>query len=70
MAPVAISKKKKATLLSLLSLLLKPYYRRKPASIKIVVRIGTFWYTIRGSNNYQNLKVLKNGGLTHCLIRV
>ena len=50
MAPVAISKKKKATLLSLLSLLVKPYCRRKSASVEVVVRIGTFWYTIRGSN--------------------
>ena len=34
--------------MSLLSLLIKPYYRRKPAFIEVVVRIGTFWYTIRG----------------------
>lgn len=44
-------KKKKATLMSLLSLLVKPYYRRKPAFVEVVVRIGTFWYTIRGSND-------------------
>ena len=33
---IVISEKKKATLLSLLSLLVKPYYRRKPAFIKVV----------------------------------
>ena len=47
---IFVSKKKKATLMSLLSLLAKPYYRRKSTFVKVIVRIGTFWYTIRGSN--------------------
>ena len=51
---------KKATLLSLLSLLVKPYYRRKPASVKVVVRIGTFWYTIRDSNYFAILQTIEN----------
>ena len=53
-------KKKKATLMSLLSLLVKPYYRRKPASIEVVVRIGTFWYTIRGSNYFAIFQTIEN----------
>ena len=46
--------------MSLLSLLIKPYYRRKPAFIEVVVRIGTFWYTIRGSNCFAILQTIEN----------
>ena len=45
------TKNKNATLMSLLSLLAKPYYRRKSTFVKVIVRIGTFWYTIRGLNS-------------------
>ena len=53
-------KRKKATLLSLLSLLVKPYYRRKPASIEVVVQIGTFWHTIRDLNYFAILQTIEN----------
>ncbi|MGN0630456.1 MAG: putative holin-like toxin [Ruminococcus sp.] len=40
--------------------MVKPYYRRKPASIEEVVLIGTFWYTIRGSNYFAILQTIEN----------
>ena len=46
--------------MSILSLLIESYYRRKPASVEVVVRIGTFWYTIRGSNYFAILQTIEN----------
>ena len=46
--------------MSILSLLIESYYRRKPASVEVVVRIGTFWCTIRGSNYFAIFQTIEN----------
>ena len=35
-------------------------YSRESTSVKVIVRIGTFWYTIRGSNYFAILQTIEN----------